>query len=265
MPPERQLHVQQDGVTGTSATLQEAARCDRWGAMRPPSTPAVSSRRLFETGRDPDLAVARHREYGGSDTFRDHPMKSTHDQPPPLPDGLPVPINDGAAGHLLHRSMPDLALPSTDGGDLNLAELAADQVVLYVFPKMGRPDEADPPGWDAIPGARGCTQQSCAFRDLHDQFRDLGYTVVGVSAQLGSDQQEAAQRLHLSFPLLADPTRRLGKALDLPVHRIAGATYYRRMTLVARAGRIVKLFYPVFPPDENATQVLAWIRSEAGG
>ncbi|MEX0625415.1 MAG: peroxiredoxin [Chloroflexota bacterium] len=188
---------------------------------------------------------------------------STNYQPPPLPEGLPVPVDDGAAAHLPDRLIPDLKLRSTEGQDVNLAELAATQLVLYIYPKMGRPDDADPPGWNETPGARGCTQQSCAFRDLHYQFRDLGYRVAGVSAQDSEEQEEAAQRLHLSFPLLADPTRQLGEALKLPTLEIAGMILYSRLTLVARARRIVKIFYPVFPPDENAEEVLQWIRSDS--
>jgi peroxiredoxin len=186
-------------------------------------------------------------------------------QPPPLPPDLPVPVDDdGAAAHLPGRSIPELNLRSTEGHEVNLAELAAGALVLYVFPKMGRPGEADPPGWDETPGARGCTQQSCAFRDRHGEFSDLGYSVAGLSAQPPEGQEEASQRLHLAFLLLADPDRRLGSALDLPTFDIAGMTLYRRLTLVARSRRIVKVFYPVFPPDENAAEVLAWIRSNRG-
>ena len=152
---------------------------------------------------------------------------------------------------------------STNGEEVDLAELAEGPLVVYVFPKMGSPDGADPPGWDQTPGARGCTQQSCAFRDRHQEFADLGYSVVGVSAQPTEQQVEAARRLHLQFPLLADPTARLGESLDLPTFEIGGMTLYKRLTMVVRAGRVVKAFYPVFPPDENADAVLAWIRSDS--
>lgn len=182
-------------------------------------------------------------------------------QPPPLPAGLPVPVDDGGAEHLPGRSIPELSLWSTEGPEVSLADLAAGALVLYVFPKIGRPGVADPPGWDAIPGARGCTNESCAFRDRHGEFATLGYAVAGLSAQPGDELAEASQRLHLSFPLLADPDRRLAAALDLPTFDIAGMTLYKRLTLVARGRRIVKVFYPVFPPDENAHEVLAWIRS----
>jgi peroxiredoxin len=183
--------------------------------------------------------------------------------PPPLPEGLPVPVDDGAASHLPGRTIPRILVP-TDGGEVDLAELAGGALVLYVFPKMGRPDEADPPGWDDVPGARGCTQQSCAFRDLHREFANLGYSVAGLSAQPPEEQQEASQRLHLAFPLLADPGRQLGHALGLPTFEFGGMSLYRRSTLVIQAGRIVKVFYPVFPPDGNAEEVLRWIRTNRG-
>lgn len=188
--------------------------------------------------------------------------RTGHPQPPRLPDGLPVPIDDGASVHLTGLQVPDVVLRSTSGADVNLAALASAGLVLYVYPKIGRPGMADPPDWDQIPGARGCTQQSCAFRDLHAQFVDLGYAVAGLSAQPTEEQREAVQRLHLNFPLLADPTHRLGTALRLPSFRAGGVTLYKRLTLVVGGGRIVKVFYPVFPPDENAEDVLRWIRSE---
>ena len=185
---------------------------------------------------------------------------STGAEVPPLPPDLPVPVDDGAAAHLLGRALPSVALRSTVGDDVNLAGLTSQPLVLYVYPKMGAPGEADPRGWDQVPGARGCTQQSCSFRDHQRDFAVLGYTVAGLSAQLSEEQQEAAARLHLPFPLLADPSLELGRALRLPTFDVAGMTLYKRLTLVARDGVIVKVFYPVFPPDENADEVLAWIR-----
>jgi peroxiredoxin len=171
-------------------------------------------------------------------------------------------VDDGAAAHVTGKLIPDLTLTSTRGSDVSLTEVAADDLVLYVFPKIGRPDSAPPVGWDETPGARGCTQQSCAFRDRQQQFAELGYSVVGLSAQGTDEQLEAAQRLHLAFPLLADPDRQLGEALKLPTFEIAGMSLYKRQTLIARGGRVVKVFYPVFPPDENAEEVLKWIRAE---
>jgi peroxiredoxin len=181
--------------------------------------------------------------------------------PPPLPAGLPVPVDDGAAEHLSGIEIPSVRLESTDGTEVNVGDLAAGRLVLYVFPRIGRPDRADPPGWDQIPGARGCTQESCAYRDLHQEFRDLGYSVAGVSAQSADEQQEASVRLHLPFALLSDPERRLGDAIGLPTFEAAGMTLYKRLTLVAREHRIVQVFYPIFPPQDNAGDVLSWIRS----
>jgi peroxiredoxin len=178
-----------------------------------------------------------------------------------LPKGLPVPVDDGAAAHLPGAALPDVTLRSTDDEDVRLAELGQHRLVLYVYPKTGRPGEADPPGWDATPGARGCTPQSCAFRDHHREFLDLGYSVAGLSAQEPEDQLEAAERLHLPFPLLADPALELARDLRLPTFDIAGLTLYKRLTLVVQEGRIVQVFYPVFPPNENAEAVLDWIRS----
>lgn len=182
-------------------------------------------------------------------------------QPLPLPAGLPVPVDDGAAAHLEGRHVPSVRLEATTGGTLDLADLAADRLVLFVYPKMGRPDIADPPGWDDIPGARGCTQQSCAFRDLYQDFMQLGYRVAGLSAQSSDEQREAAGRLHLTYPLLADPEHRAGRALWLPTFAAAGMTLYKRLALVTTAGRIKKVFYPVFPPNENASEVLRWIEA----
>jgi peroxiredoxin len=205
------------------------------------------------------IAGAQNAEWVQLMTLRMDPASAP--VPPPLPAGLPVPVEDGAAAHLTGMAIPSVRLESTDGGEVDIGEWSAGRLVLYVFPKMGRPDQADLPGWDEIPGARGCTQESCAYRDLHQEFRDVGWSVAGLSAQASDEQKEASVRLHLPFPLLADPDRQLRVALRLPIFEAAGMTPYKRLTLVAREGRIVKVFYPVFPPQDNAGEVLAWIRS----
>jgi len=187
--------------------------------------------------------------------------RSTLPSAPPLPFGLPDPIDDGAADHLCGRPIPAIRLPSTSGDDVDMASLAERGLVLYVFPGMGPPEKADPEGWNDIPGAYGCTQQSCAFRDRDSQFQAFGYTVVGLSAQSPEQQREAHARLRLGFQLVADPDRRFGDILALPTFSADDMTLYRRLTLVARGGNIVKVFYPVFPPDENAEEVLAWLAS----
>jgi peroxiredoxin len=184
---------------------------------------------------------------------------SAHD-PRILPPGLPAPIDDGAARHLAGTELPALALPST-AGELDLREAAVGTLVLYIYPRTGRPGVPPPDGWDATPGARGCTPQSCAFRDHRAELAELGADVVGMSAQTLADQREFAAREHIPYPLVADPDLRLADALGLPTFEIAGMRLYRRITLVARAGRIEHVFYPVFPPDRNAADVVAWLRA----
>jgi peroxiredoxin len=173
-----------------------------------------------------------------------------------LPEGLPVPEDDGAADHLVGLELPSLTLASSLG-DVNVRDFD----VIYVYPRSGRPGVPLLPGWDETPGARGCTPQSCAFRDAHGELAALGVRVAGLSAQSLDDQLEFAERNRMPFPVISDPDRRLGDALTLPTFEIAGLTLYKRITLVAEDARIVKVFYPVFPPDANAADVLAWLRS----
>jgi peroxiredoxin len=170
-----------------------------------------------------------------------------------LPPDLPVPEDDGAADHLTGLELPQLELDSSQG-----SVSVSDFSVIYVYPRSGRPGVPLLPGWDETPGARGCTPQSCAFRDL---YPDLGVPVAGLSAQTLGDQLEFSERNQMPFPVIADPDRKLGAALGLPTFEIAGLTLYKRVTLVADEGRIVKVFYPVFPPDANAGEVLAYLRS----
>jgi len=177
---------------------------------------------------------------------------ASHD-PYVLPPNLPVPEDDGAADHLLGLELPDLTLPSSRG-DVDVRQFT----VLYVYPRSGKPGVPVLSGWDETPGARGCTPQSCAFRD---RFPDFGVSVAGLSAQPLEDQLEFSERNRMPFPVIADPERALGAALGLPTFEIAGLTLYKRITLVAENARIVKVFYPVFPPDENADDVLRWLRS----
>jgi peroxiredoxin len=169
-----------------------------------------------------------------------------------LPENLPVPEDDGAADHLVGLELPHLALESSQG-----VVNARDFDVIYVYPRSGRPGVPMLPGWDETPGARGCTPQSCAFRDAYPK---LAVPVAGLSAQTLDDQVEFAERNEMPFPVIADPERRLGAALRLPTFEIAGLTLYKRLTLIAEKGQIVKVFYPVFPPDANAGDVLAWLR-----
>jgi peroxiredoxin len=174
-----------------------------------------------------------------------------------LPPGLPVPEDDGGADHLPGRELPALVLESSQG-PVDISTLD----VLYVYPRTGKPGEPSLPGWDAIPGARGCTPQSCGFRDHAAELAALGAPhVAGVSTQTVERQLEFAERSHMPFPVLADPELRLRDELSLPTFEVAGQTLYKRLALVARGGRIARVFYPVFPPDRNAADVVAWLRS----
>jgi peroxiredoxin len=176
-----------------------------------------------------------------------------------LPDDLPVPVDDGAAAHLADSLLPDLALHGTDGASVSLAALRG-RWVIYVYPMTGRPDVPLPDGWDGIPGARGCTPQSCSFRDHYAELKALNTGIFGLSAQTSEYQREARDRLHLPFELLSDSRLQLKSTLGLPTFTVAGMELYRRLTLIAGDGRIEKVFYPVFPPDRNADDVLAWLR-----
>ena len=178
----------------------------------------------------------------------------------PLPNHLPPPVDDGASAHLEGLRLPELTLTATDGTSLDLAQVPG-RWVLYVYPMTGRPGVALPDGWDAIPGARGCTPQSCSFRDHFAELQALDTGVYGLSAQDSEYQREARDRLHLPFELLSDSELRLKSALRLPTFNVAGTELYRRLTLVVDDGRVAKLFYPVFPPDRNADDVLAWLRA----
>ena len=177
-----------------------------------------------------------------------------------LPADIPVPQDDGGARHLPGMKWPDLTLPATSGPAVNVAKLGG-RTVVYVYPRTGVPGVDAPPGWDDIPGARGCTPQSCGFRDHFAELRELKVAhLFGLSAQDDAYQREAAERLHLPFPILSDEGLALARLLRLPTFVAAGMTLYKRMALVIDDGVIAKAFYPVFPPDKNAEQVIAWLR-----
>lgn len=176
-----------------------------------------------------------------------------------LPKDLPVPQDDGACDHLKGTKLPPVALLSTAGRSIDLSALPG-TTVIYIYPRTGRPDEPSPAGWNEIPGARGCTPQSCAFRDHFDELKRAGAAQVhGLSTQTTADQREAAVRLHLPFDLLSDENLQFARALRLPIFEVAGMRLIKRLTLIARDGAIEKVFYPVFPPDRNAGDVLDWL------
>jgi peroxiredoxin len=177
-----------------------------------------------------------------------------------LPSDLPVPEDDGGADHLTGLAIPALVLESSHG-PVNLAELAATQAVLYIYPRSGQPGVPLLEGWNEFPGARGCTPQSCGFRDHAAELGAFGARVAGLSAQPLEEQVEFAERNGMPFPVISDPELALGSALNLPTFDIAGLRLYKRMALVVEQGLIVKVFYPVFPPDRNAADVLAWLRA----
>jgi peroxiredoxin len=178
-----------------------------------------------------------------------------------LPPDIPVPQDDGAARHLAGMKLPDVALPATDGPAVNLSTLKG-RTVLYIYPRTGVPGVDPPDGWDAIPGARGCTPQSCGFRDHYAELKRLGVAqLYGLSTQDTAYQKEAAERLHLPFPVLSDENLALAKALKLPTFAAADMTLLKRMALVIDDGVITRAFYPVFPPDKNAEEVVAWIQA----
>jgi peroxiredoxin len=180
-----------------------------------------------------------------------------------LPKDLPVPQDDGACDHLTGMTLLPIGLPSTRGRVVDLSRLAGTAVV-YIYPRTGRPDQELPTGWNAIPGARGCTPQSCAFRDHYEALQRAGAAqVFGLSTQDTAYQREAVERLHLPFELLSDAGLKLAKALNLPTFEVDGMKLIRRLTLILRDGVIEKVFYPVFPPDQNAEQVLTWLHGRA--
>jgi peroxiredoxin len=185
-----------------------------------------------------------------------------------LPEGLPVPVDDGACDHLPGLELPDVELPSTRGRNVSLRRVDSPWLIVYCYPRTGLPDR-DPPGglaaWDAIPGARGCTPQACSYRDHHADLAREGATLFGVSTQESADQLEAALRLHLPYELLSDAGLALADALRLPTFTVEGIRVLRRLTLVARRGRIERCLYPVFPPDADAARVLALLRRGISG
>lgn len=178
-----------------------------------------------------------------------------------LPADLPAPTDDGGADHLRGLELPAVALPATDGRQLSLAALAG-RTVIYAYSRTGKPGEPSlVDDWDLIPGARGCTPESCGFRDHHAELEAAGAAVFGLSTQDSAEQRELAERLALPFPILSDAALELTAALRLPTFEAAGQTLIKRLTMLVGGGRIERVWYPVFPPDRHAGEVLAWLRA----
>jgi peroxiredoxin len=186
-------------------------------------------------------------------------MHENHDFP--LPPDLPVPVDDGAANHLVGMPLPAISLPSTAGRFVDLSKLSSPRTVIYCYPMTGVPGQPLPEGWDKIPGARGCTPQTCGFRDRYSELTQLGVAVFGCSTQTTGYQREMAERLHLPFEVLSDAEFELCDALRLPTFEVAGKRLLKRLTLIIHWATIEHIFYPVFPPDESADQVVRYFLS----
>ena len=193
-----------------------------------------------------------------------HYVKEVPDTDPyVLREGLPVPVDDGACRHLPGIKVPSISLRSTSGRDVNVADASRGQLVFFFYPETGKPGTQIPKSWNEIPGARGCTPQSCAFRDHYREFKKLGFQVFGVSSQRIEEQKEFAKRNNLPYELLNDSDFRLTNELWLPTFKFESNIFIKRLALVVRHGRIEKVFYPVFPPDKNAELVLEYLRGKS--
>ena len=189
-----------------------------------------------------------------------HIIMSSHN-PLNLPDNLPIPVDDGACNHLEGMILPSVFLEATNGEKLNIAEISKQKTIFYFYPRTGIPGKNPPEGWNEIPGARGCTPQTCNFRGTYHEFKKLNVSIFGVSTQTTEYQAEAVSRLTLPFLMLSDKNLELSRYLQLPTFEVLGVTLIKRITLVADEGRIIKYFYPIFPPDKNADEVLKYLKS----
>jgi peroxiredoxin len=187
---------------------------------------------------------------------------SPDDQLHQIPPDLPVPVDDGACNHLPGHPVPAMSLQATTGGRINLSQVTG-RVIVYCSPRTGTPGQPPSPEWDAIPGARGCTPEACAFRDHHEELQRRGVTVFGLSTQSADAQREFARREHLPFPLLSDADLEFVRALRLTTFEFGGMTLVKRLTLVIDGGRITHVFYPVFPPQDHPEEVLAWLDAQS--
>jgi len=182
-----------------------------------------------------------------------------------LPPNLPRPKDDGGARHLKGMALPDLELPSTADRLVNLSKIQAPRLVVYAYPMTGQPGKALPAGWDDIPGARGCTPETCGFRDHHKDLARLHADVFGISTQTTEYQQEMVKRLEVPFEVLSDERLAFTRAMRLPTFTVEGMTLMKRLTLIVRHNRIEHVFYPVFPPDKHAEEVVGWLKKHPVG
>jgi len=194
---------------------------------------------------------------GGFGAQKDHPVKKADLYN--IPSDLPVPVDDGACNHLPGMQVPAITLNSTANRRVNLGALGPERTVIYCYPRTGKPGQEIPKAWDQIPGARGCTPETCSFRDHYNRLRALKTQVFGLSTQTTEYQQEVVTRLHLPFEILSDAEFALTNALRLPTFQFEGVRLLQRLTLVLSGGKIEKVFYPVFPPDKHAEEVIAWL------
>jgi peroxiredoxin len=182
-----------------------------------------------------------------------------------LPPNLPRPKDDGGARHLKGMTLPDLELQSTANRSVNLSKVQAPRVVIYAYPMTGQPGKVLPEGWDDIPGARGCTPETCGFRDHHTDLGKLHAEVFGISTQTTEYQQEMVKRLEVPFEVLSDERLAFTGAMRLPTFTVEGMTLLKRLTLIVRNNHIEHVFYPVFPPDKHAEEVIGWLKKHPVG
>jgi peroxiredoxin len=181
-------------------------------------------------------------------------------QPDALPPNLPDPVDDGAARHLPGKSLPPLTFSATDGSRVQLDRVATGRWILFVYPSTGKPGEPIPAGWNEIPGARGCSQEACSFRDNLAALSSRGVEkVLALSSDPTAEQQALVVRFHIPYPLLSDPELSLAAALDLPTFSARSRRFYRRLTMIIRGARIEQVFYPIFPPDTHVDEILGWL------
>lgn len=190
-------------------------------------------------------------------------MNKSSQNPYQLPDDLPRPLDDGQASHLIGVEIPSIKLQSTDKRILNISQICGQKAVIYFYPQTGVIGKDPAPNWDDIPGAPGCTVQSLGFRDNFHKFQNYGVEIVGISTQKSEEQMEFSIRNKIPFRLLSDTNLELANTLNLPVFEVGGQTFLKRLALFVEKGKVKKVFYPVFPPNENAENVLAWIEENS--